>query len=122
AGNLSDLCRGVVVMLERDQVGRLFVEVHRRQRISIVGRLLEDGAGRFVVHPRLRRQGADQLDQFAIAVGEAEARAGDGTVDADGLLALQLCQLQRIEVIRYAALVVFQGELVPRGGTTTEGL
>src|SRR5690606_9259323 len=79
-----------------------------------------DGAGRFVVHPRLRRQGADPLDQFAIAVGEAEARAGDGTVDADGLLALQVGQLQRIAVIRYAALVEGEREAVARLRPSTD--
>src|SRR3990167_6521850 len=75
ARNLNDLGRGVVVLLEFDQVGGFFVEVDRGQRVAVVGRLFEDGAGRVAVLPGLGCQGADPLDQIAITVGETDPGA-----------------------------------------------
>ena len=71
---MNDLSGSVVVLLELNQVRGLLIEVYSRQRIAIIRGLLENRAGRFTVHAGLSRQGADALNQFAITIGEAEAR------------------------------------------------
>src|SRR3990167_3736780 len=75
ARNLNDLGRGVVVLLEFDQVCGFFLDVDRGHRVAVVGRLFEDGTGRVAVLPGLGCQGADPLDQIAITVGETDPGA-----------------------------------------------
>src|SRR5690606_23002863 len=81
ARNLNDLGRGVVVLLELDQISRLFIEVDRGRRVAVVLSLLEDCAGSIAVHSRLSSQGADTLDELTVTIGEAEARARHIVID-----------------------------------------
>ena len=85
---MNDLSRSVVVLLELDQIRRFLIEVHRRERVPVVGGLLEDGTRRIAVHSRLGRQRTNPLDQLAVAIGEAEPGTRNGGVHTDGLFRL----------------------------------
>src|SRR5690606_39522511 len=66
------------------------------------------------IHPRLGGHGTDALDQLAVAVGEAEARACDGVIYTNGLFGLQIHQFQGVAVVGYTALVELEREAVVR--------
>src|SRR3990167_2342262 len=68
ARNLNDLRRSLVVLLELNQFGRLFIEVDRRHRIAVIGSLLENSSGGLAIDPRLAGQGTDPFHQIAIGI------------------------------------------------------
>jgi hypothetical protein len=116
------LRRGVVVLLEFDQVGRFFVQVDPRQRIAVVGGLLENRRGRLAIQTRLSGQGANPFDQIAVAIGETHTGTSwRGGIDADGRLRLQVGQFQRVAVVGYAIRIEGNGEGVALLRPAAEG-